>query len=237
MHKSQLDISILERKPEPTVGVIAGILPLAPLSMVSDLPGSYYKTLKSPNKKMLCGLFESILGWQISLADRAEILQRLRAIRHKQSIEYASASRGSTYLPLLFEYFDIQLPVVPVSQHYDDYWSRAFRRADAVVHPKGTINIDASLIAEKRKLKRNANNLAQVDDKALEKFFLRYKHHFPLYYSTPTRREYIVLNEEYKIKLLMDEGLVERLSTSLTENNLGYLGNSEGWVHLRLARS
>ena len=47
-----LDLSILEKAPELTKEIILEIEPLAPLSMVSELPGSYYKTLKSPSKKI-----------------------------------------------------------------------------------------------------------------------------------------------------------------------------------------
>jgi CRISPR-associated protein Cas5 len=48
----EIDITILKEPPKITEKVILEIEPLAPLSMVSDLPGSFYKALKSPNKKM-----------------------------------------------------------------------------------------------------------------------------------------------------------------------------------------
>jgi CRISPR-associated protein Cas5 len=65
-----IDLSILKKIPDLSKEAILEIQPLAPLSMVSELPGSYYKTLKTPDKKMICGMFENILGWHIDLADR-----------------------------------------------------------------------------------------------------------------------------------------------------------------------
>ena len=50
--------------PELDKRVVLAVRPLAPLSMVDELPGSFYKTLKHPSKKMICGLFENMLGWQ-----------------------------------------------------------------------------------------------------------------------------------------------------------------------------
>ena len=72
--KQILDISILTKKPELTKEAIFEIEPLAPLSMVGELPGSYYMTMKSPSKKMLSGLFENILEWHIDLSDRKKII-------------------------------------------------------------------------------------------------------------------------------------------------------------------
>jgi CRISPR-associated protein Cas5 len=47
----EVDISILKEPPKITEKVILEIDPLAPLSMVSDLPGSFDKLLKHWNKK------------------------------------------------------------------------------------------------------------------------------------------------------------------------------------------
>ena len=57
-----LDLSVLSELPKLTEKVTLGIQPLVPLSMVSEMPGSYYKSMRFPNQKMICGLFENILG-------------------------------------------------------------------------------------------------------------------------------------------------------------------------------
>lgn len=228
-----MNLDILNKIPELNQEAILEIEPLAPLSITSELPGSYYKTLTSPSKKMLCGLIENILGWHFDLADRKEILKELKKVRKKQKLSIPEVS-GSTYIPLLIEYFDIKLSMLPEVIHYDDYWNKAYRRGDAIVHAKGTINMSYELIPEKRKLKRNDKKPNQVDDKALEVFFLNSKDKYPLYYSTPTGREYIKLAGNYRFKIFMDSILFKAVNSALRVNNLCYLGNSEGWVNLNL---
>lgn len=229
-----LDISLLRKIPALDVEAIIEIEPLAPLSMVRDLPGSYYKTLKSPSKKMLCGLFENILEWHIDAADRKEILKEVKKIRKKQNLAFSEEKSGSSYFPLLMEYFDVRLEMHPTCMHFDDYWSKAYRRADAIVHPKGTFNIDYKLIPEKRKLPRNEKKPGQVDDKLLEKFFINKKDQFPLYYSSPNKREYLFLDENYQFKIEIDKLLCQMLKARLVLVNFGYLGNSEGWVNIKI---
>ncbi len=228
-----VDISFLKELPELGNEVEVHIQPLAPLSMVAELPGSYYKSLKSPSKRMISGLFENILGWHFDAADRLKISKELSKIRKKQNLNFPKPE-GSTYIPLLMEFFKVKIVAIPNTFNYDDYWSRAYRRADAKVHPKGTFNLDYGLIPQKRELGRNTKNKAQVSDKELEKFFKKNINQFPLYYSTPTTREFVVVNGIYKLKLAIDQKLLNGLLDCCQENNMAYLGNSEGWVDIKL---
>jgi len=233
-----LDLSILEKIPEPNLKAILEIEPLAPLSMVSELPGSYYKTLKCPDKKMLCGLFENILGWHIDLADRKAILKELAVLREKQAkenpqLKFIDKTKGSTYSPLLMDYFDIVLPVIPALSFYDDLWSKAHRRADADVHPKGTFNLDYKIIPIKRQQPRDKDKPQKIDSTALFDFFKRNVDSYPLYYSSPTSREYIFTKGKFQIQLIIDSILYKMLCDKLLSDNIGYLGNSEGWIDLK----
>lgn len=185
---------------------------------------------------MICGLFENVLGWHISLIQRKDITKELSKIRKKQKTDYVSRVAGSTYLPLLMEYFNINLEVIPSNVFYDDLWSKAYRRADAVVHPKGTFNIDYNLISLKRELKRNEKKPKQVEDKALEIFFKQYSGNYPQYYSSPTNKEYIVLEGNYKFQLTIDKELFLLIKKKLEYENIGYLGNSEGWVNIKIEK-
>lgn len=239
-----LDLSILEKIPEPNLKVILEIEPLAPLSMVSELPGSYYKTLKSPDKKMLCGLFENILGWHIDLADRKAIIKELTELRKKQAkinpqLEFVDRTRGSTYSPLLMDYFDIDLPVIPPQlSHYDDLWSRAFRRTDSYRHTFGTRYINTSFIVRWNQIKDrvdNDNKRKSAEKEGLkDRLFKRYMGNFPMYYSTPTKREFIQYDGNFRLKLSMDSSLFEKLEAHLQNENIGYLGSSEGWVNVTI---
>ena len=51
-----LDLSILQKIPDPNLEVMLEIEPLAPLSMVTEMTGSDYKTQKRQDKKMHGGL-------------------------------------------------------------------------------------------------------------------------------------------------------------------------------------
>ena len=57
-----------------------------------------------------------------------------------------------------------------------------------------------------------------------------------MYYTSPTSREFIVLEGNYQIKLSMSFYLFEALKKALADNNLGYLGTNEGWVNLSLRK-
>lgn len=239
-----LDLSILEKIPEPNLKVILVIEPLAPLSMVSELPGSYYKTLKIPDKKMLCGLFENILGWHIDLADRKAIIKELAALRKKQAkknpqLEFIDKTKGSTYSPLLMDYFDVEKvqPVISKVVFYDDLWNKAYRREDVsgsqAPHPKGTFNINYGIIPEKRNLERDVRNNNKVDDTALGQFYLKHKAEYPMFYSIPTQREYVSMEGKYRFLISMDIKLFESLRKNTQSNNICYLGNSEGWIDVK----
>jgi CRISPR-associated protein Cas5 len=67
---TKIDLSILKSVPQLSVNAELRIEPLAPLSMVSELPGSFYKAMSRPDKKIICGLIENILGWHIDWRDR-----------------------------------------------------------------------------------------------------------------------------------------------------------------------
>lgn len=227
------NLSFLEQAPNINTMALLEVEPLAPLSMVSDLPGSYYKTLRSPSKKMLCGLFENILGWHIDESDRAKLIKTIKKIRKKQKKEFPITD-GSSYQPLIMEYFDIELGMLPPLNHFDDYWSKAFRRPDETSHPRGTFNISYEIIHEKKRLPRDAKKPNQIDIKALKNFFLKNISKYPYYYSTPTKREFIDVEGSYRIKLAMDGVLFHTLQNTLLTTNNGYLGTSEGWVDIKL---
>ena len=229
-----INLKILEKQPELDKRVTLEIDALAPLSMNESLPGSFYKSLKSPSEKMLCGLFENILGWHLSVSDRMTIQKDLIKVRKKQKINIEKPQKGSTYIPLLMEYFKIDLVIIPEFDVVNDLWNKSFRRSDAVVHPNGTMNIDYRLIPEKRAKKRDEKNLMKINPKELEKLFKENLGSFPLYYSSPSLKEYIIPKGNISLTLSIDEELLNILENKIDEVNTAYLGNSEGWVHLNL---
>ena len=152
--ESNIDLSILKKLPELKTQAVLSIRPLAPLSMVSELPGSFYKTMKYPSKKMLCGLFENMLGWHFDNKLRLEIFKDMVKVRKKQKIDLKKEQliHGSTYLPLLMDYFDIlgNISLIEFKSmfNYSDLWNRGYRRPESNIHLNGCRNIDVSSVAD-----------------------------------------------------------------------------------------
>ncbi|MDP1764288.1 MAG: type I-PGING CRISPR-associated protein Cas5p [Sediminibacterium sp.] len=255
-----MDLSILKQKPELSQKIKLIIHPLAPLSMVSDIPGTYYKTQITPDRFKICGLFENILGWHLSVNDRDKINKELKKKDKGRMIKESNSS----YKPLLFEFFDIYLSFSEKSIQYNDLWKKSFRRSDADVHPKGTPNLDYDILKNKKWVKQkeleqetlkeelkilnknakeNKIKIEQLKDKILPSgtsplllFFKKNIKAYPTYYTSPTLREFVSFESEIQLGLNINEALLQQLENVLQDCSTGYLGNSEGWVEINIER-
>lgn len=228
----KLDLSILFQKPEKDKQVMLTIEPLAPLSIVSTLPGSYYKSLDKPTKANLCGMFENVMGWHIGQKDRSKIFKKMKQVYKKsfKITDFDVETSAVGYTSLLGHLFEIELPLIPtIVARYDDYWTQQLKHDDAR-HLKGTANLSYKLIKKKRNLK--TDDKGKISDKTYTDFLKENNSNFPMYYTSPTPREFIVFDGNYQIKLSMSSYLLQSLEKSLEENNIAYLGTNEGWVNL-----
>lgn len=228
------DLSILFQKPEKDKQVILTIEPLAPLSIVSTLPGSYYKSLDKPTKANLCGIFENVMGWHIGQKDRSKIFKKMKQVYKKsyKITDFEVETSAVGYTSLLGHLFEIELPITPaIVARYDDYWTQQLKHDDAR-HLKGTANLSYQLIKKKRNLP--TDDKGKISDKTFTDFLKENNSNFPMYYTSPTPREFIVLGGNYQIKLSMNSYLFEGLEKLLKENNISYLGTNEGWVNLSI---
>lgn len=255
-----MNIEILQSKPMLDKMAKLIIQPLAPLSMVSEIPGIYYKANDMPDKIKLCGLFENILGWNFDRKDRDKISKDLMDF-HKKKLkdkDYEIMKSNSSYQPLLFDFFEIGMVFKYETINYNDLWKRSFSRMDADVHPKGTPNIDYNRLRQKgwikeeesrqEGIKKEIKSLDSKTDKEkitelkekikkapLLMFFEENKKAYPMYYTSPTIREYIdYLGANIQIQLKIDDRLFEKLILAIENCSTAYLGNSEGWVELKL---
>lgn len=241
-----IDISILKEEPIKKVEAKLIIEPLAPLSMVSDLPGSYYKSLLYPTKKMICGLFENILGWHFDNNTRNTIIAELKKTRKKQKIDidYKVFFQGSTYIPLLMEYFDfVSAPTIDHFKAlctYDDYWSKAYRRADSHLHINGIRYMNADTIADYMAFFEGIDNNADLKSKEKnsekDNWFKKHIGEFAQYYVSPAKKEFVHLEGQLLFDLLIDDHLYRLLSNCCPQNNVGYMGNNEGWVNILICK-
>ena len=238
---SNIDLSILKKLPELQTQAVLVIRPLAPLSMVSELPGSFYKTLKYPSKKMLCGLFENMLGWHFDNSLRLEIFKDMVKARKKQKIDLKKEQfiQGSTYLPLLMDYCDISgnisLKEFKSMFNYSDLWNRGYRRSDSNKHLNGCRNIDASLVAERYNLFTRWKDLSSKEAESKKDEWFKYNiGKIPCFYTSPTPREYICLDAVMEMPLILDVNFAELLTAETKTSNICYLGNNEGWVNIKI---
>lgn len=249
-----IDISLLKEKPELTEKALLRITPLAPLSMVAEIPGAFYKTMRLPDKRMLCGLMENALGWHLSWTDRENILI---CSRKQRGLDKIKTEDRSSYVPLLMDYFEIsgrvRIENLRSICFYKDLWSRGFRRKDSLQkHINGCRNISIDVLAEYHALfnegkkgnegeKGGKGNEEDEEKKKKEEADLKRKEwckenqdKVPMYYSTPTEREFMSLDGEFMVETLMDKRLLQLLRESLPTRNIGYLGTSEGWVDIEI---
>ncbi|MFM2268906.1 MAG: hypothetical protein RL757_2347 [Bacteroidota bacterium] len=245
-----MNLEILFEDLEKEVRVELIVEPLAPLSMVSTMPGSFYKTLSTPSKQQLCGAFENVLGWHfdenfknalVSKSGKKEIIRsqiRKDVVKYckKHKIDAPKWERSDVgYEPLLAHLFDIKLVVKPRMEFYKDIWKQMRKRSDGYSHPKGTMNLSYEIIPLKMDLQRKEPNGTITDD-AIAAFYKENKASYPSYYSSVSNREFIIVEngDVFKMCLMMTASLFNALQAAFSENNIAYLGTNEGWVNLKI---
>jgi CRISPR-associated protein Cas5 len=223
----KIDLNYLLEKPDMAKTILLTINPLAPLSMVSSMPGSYYKTERSPNKFMICGLFENILNLHISDIDRNAIRKKIKGYYKKEyKLNYELTNSEVGYKPILNHLFEIEQPyVIPDMMFYEDLWTQHLIGKDER-HLKGSVNYDWKIENKMVALKKNNNTNER------NTFFSDNLNSFPRYYRSPRQREFLITNGEYLFKIKLTSSLLNLLKSSIEQNNIGYLGTSEGWVNI-----
>src|SRR5205085_4659084 len=93
----KLDLNSLLQPPEFSTRARLTIDALAPLSMVTSMPGKYYRSQPEPTDEMLFGLFENALGWHITGKNDVErdklvkeLARRHRTEERKSGVDFKS---------------------------------------------------------------------------------------------------------------------------------------------------
>jgi len=73
-----INIEALFEKPKTTAKAGLFIEPLAPLSLVTSMPGAYYKSQREPSEFMIYGMLENLLGWHFTDSERNPIIKDLK---------------------------------------------------------------------------------------------------------------------------------------------------------------
>ncbi|HRD82768.1 MAG TPA: type I-PGING CRISPR-associated protein Cas5p [Saprospiraceae bacterium] len=236
------DLSTLFSTSEKTAELKLQIELLTPISMVTQLPGSYYRSVRKPDKLQLCGLFENMMGIHIGHLGRKAIFKDIQKDWKKRlGVEVISSFSGSGYQPLLHLLFDMDDSfIAPNLSSFDDMWKKSMRRTDDKAHPAGTPNLDYRLLPEKRRLA--GGNHAQISNDDLTKLFKDNLDKFPFFYTTLASREYVTpadskgdsLSRSFILRLHCTPAFAGALRQAINSSSSAYLGHSESWVELKL---
>lgn len=144
-----IDLSFFNEPPELSHEAGLEISALAPLSMVSSQPGTYFRSEISPTVQMLYGMLENVMGWHFDAATRKELFKRLQKAakkKHGKKAEYKDSAwlsakpeeAESGFSSLLQFHLSIEeedIDTQPLA--YDDLWSM-------LLHSKGETFIGGS---------------------------------------------------------------------------------------------
>lgn len=228
---------LLEKLNLPTRGKLV-IDALSPLSMVSSLPGKYYRSQREPTPQMLYGLIENALGWHISDKERKELEKKLKK---KFGMELEKSGVG--FVSVLQFHLRFSTSVIPPLLHYDDLWAQHLKGGSFL---GGSRNYDnqAIKIMNAERAKRIAIDDKGASSKNVDKLYNFQdgdkvhvnvvKPYFPQYYVSPTPREYVIPQGEYIFVAKTSENLAEMIKDAF-ENPAAplYLGSNDGWVEAR----
>ncbi len=231
-------LELLLSPPDFSSRSVLEIEALAPLSLVSRMPGKYYQTQPKPSDYMLYGLLENALGWHLEEAERRKLFEQLKK-QHKRKNVQASWV-GSNFLSLLQWHVRFGVMVVPPLLQYDDLWTQHLK---GKTFPDGSRNYDAQAIplmnAKRAKritysdagsAKKNAALLRDFQDgDDIHIGVLR--PYFPQYYSSPTPRGYVLPMGPYQVAVETSPALSEALAAAVQNPAAPlYLGSNDGWV-------
>ena len=144
MSDTDIDLSFFLEPPELDTHATLTIEALAPLSMSSAHPGTYYRSQPAPTEAMLYGMLENALGWHFPEDVRSDLLKKLRKeakseLGRGHPLKEApwitgdeDAESGSGFVSLMQHHLKFETAMLPETTHFDDLWTRhLFRGSDS----------------------------------------------------------------------------------------------------------
>lgn len=208
-----------------TIRAMLKIQPLAPLSLVPSTPGSFYRSDSKPSFEMIYGMLENMMGWHYSKEIRKHYSKAVGKKRRREQSDLIEMKALSGFEPVIQNHIEItKLFVQPHTSPYIDLWTQHLKHNDKR-HFDGVRNYDHRLTKE--------INIA--DDSEKESILKSNLGHFPNYYQSPKKREFITVHGEYIYEAQIKEDFIEELVTRIEDPiSVPYLGTSEGWVNVEL---
>ena len=253
-----MDLSFFLDPPDRSARGALVIRALAPLSMVSAQPGSYYQGAPAPSDAMLLGMVENALGWHLGPADRKAAVKGLQkqAKKAHRKTEWAGSSwladapagSDSGFVSLLGHHLAFDgLREIPPVMGYDDLWARQAHRADdfwggsrrydaRLERAVGLLRSGEAKIAASKATATHAETETVLGGVAPGDtvFQTAMKPHFPYYYVSPTPRGYVVPLGEYRFGASATPAVATLVAAALDDPAAPlYLGSNDGWVEAR----
>ena len=232
------DLAFLLNTPDFSARAKLVIEALTPLSMVTSMPGKYYRSQPEPTNEMLFGLLENALGWHISNKERNELRKKLQ-----KKFKLEAKESGVGFVSLLQYHIRIVTSFLPAVTHYDDLWSQHLRGGSFL---GGSRNYDYKVIplmnaqragrvtigdgSEAKGFSKDPEKLSNFKDgDSVHVNVVR--SYFPQYYASPTPREYVMPMDSYKY-VLETSIYISNLIAEAIDNPSAplYLGSNDGWV-------
>lgn len=255
-----LDLSFYKDAPDLSAKAELTIEALAPLSMVSSQPGTYFRSELAPTRHMILGMLENALGWHFH-KDLRNDLRKALSKQAKQNKQVAKdykdsnwlkgvlSSSGSSFESLLDHHVELSLKEAPETMGYDDLWSMH-------LHDKGgnflggSRAYDAAIEALITATKSNDEGVKVEfgDRKGFDRMTLSealqkrgakinvaaIREAFPQYYVSPKKRGYVIPQGEYVFDISTTGALAQILDESLSNPRAPlYLGSNDGWVDVK----
>lgn len=192
------------------------------------------------------------MNWHYDPKLRNKLLKNCATVLKKQgkSIQKDETISSSGYTSILYPFIHIELGVEQPVNSYDDLWTQHLKHNDKR-HVDGVRNSDGRVYNEIQQLqiqyhqKINASADKKEEDKLQNelstkigelKIDLLKQSHFPNFYQSPKRREFIIPKDNFQYRVSMNEALFNTVKEATDQNNIGYLGTNEGWVNVEIER-
>lgn len=255
-----MDLSFFLEPPELSVTAKLTVEALAPLSMSTAQPGTYYRSQRAPTDAMLYGLLENAMGIHLPADERKKTLEKLRKTAKKKLRRghelkespwikgRSDAESGSGFISVLQHHLKFDTAILPEIESFDDLWAR-HTHGNGTSFPGGSQHHDVRLTSLVNRSSsgeisfgdrasygiRDPEELGEAVPSGANVHVKAIRSQFPQYYTSPTPREYIIPQGPYRYRIRTAELLAQQVQASL-KDPAGplYLGNSDGWVEAHL---
>lgn len=255
-----MDLSFFLEPPERDAAATLTIEALAPLSMSTAQPGTYYRSQRAPTEAMLYGLLENAMGIHLPADERKETLDVLRKAAKKELGRGHPLKKtpwikgkddtesGSGFVSVLQYHLAFDTAVLPEVTSFDDLWGR-HTHGKGTSFPGGSRHHDVrltSLVDRSSSGEVSFGDRASYDIRDPEELrgsvpsgakvhVKAIRPQFPQYYSSPTSREYVIPEGPYRYRVQATKTLAQQLQAALKDPaGALYLGSSDGWVEASL---